>query len=212
MRINKQSVRNRIGLGASMTEILVAAFILLGILFLTARLVSEIVGILQNLGNSAAMIEPEEFIAHSIDLIIGIEFVKMLVKHTPNSVIEVLLFSISRLVITEHTSMLNVLLGVISIILLFALKHWLSGKAQEESTNDYLMNAGSSVKDVKEQLGIDLDPSLGHTLGGILINHAAGRGESVHVGYRAELNDYVFEVYSMDAKLIKQIKIVKKDA
>ena len=36
-----------------------------------------------------------------MDLVIGIEFIKMLIKHTPGSVVEVLLFALSRHMVLE---------------------------------------------------------------------------------------------------------------
>lgn len=211
MKTSKQSLRNHISLGASIGEIFIAILILIGVMLLTSRMIFEVIGIIRNLGNPAKMISPGNFIAHSIELVIGIEFVKMLVKHTPSSVIEVLVFSISRLLIIEHTNMVNILLGVISIILLFILRSWLVGRAQEESSGQFVFNAGNSLADVKKQLGIELDPLLGNTLGGMLVNRAREAGETLRVGYKTVIGDYIFEVFSMDAKLIKQVQIVKKD-
>ena len=49
----------------------------------------------------------------------------MLCKHTPATVIEVLLFAIARQLIVEHTSTLENLVGIISIAILFAVRKYL---------------------------------------------------------------------------------------
>lgn len=45
-------------------------------------------------------------------LAIALEFVKMLCKHTPSAVIDVLLFAIARQMVVEHTSTLEVCMGI----------------------------------------------------------------------------------------------------
>ena len=55
-------------------------------------------------------------------LAIGIEFVKMLCTHTPGTIIEVLLFAISRQMIIEHLSVVETMFGVGAIAGLFAVR------------------------------------------------------------------------------------------
>ena len=58
-------------------------------------------------------------------LAIGIEFVKMLCTHTPETIIEILLFAISRQMIVEHLSATETILGVGAIAGLFAVRKYL---------------------------------------------------------------------------------------
>ena len=44
------------------------------------------------------------FLEKAMMLAIGLEFVKMLCKHTPSTIIDVLLFAIARQMIVEHTT------------------------------------------------------------------------------------------------------------
>ena len=60
---------------------------------------------------------------------IGVEFVKMLCTHTPGTVIEVLLFAISRQMIVGHVSGFEVLAGVAAIAGLFATHKYLYAKS-----------------------------------------------------------------------------------
>lgn len=60
---------------------------------------------------------------------IGVEFVKMLCTHTPGTVIEVLLFAISRQMIVGHVSGFEVLAGVAAIAGLFATHKFLYAKS-----------------------------------------------------------------------------------
>lgn len=208
MKLNKQYVRNYISFGASLAEIAVSILILIGILFLSSRVFYDLGSILQNMGNPDEMITTETFLAHSIELIIGIEFVKMLVKHTASSAVEVLVFTIARLIVTSHSSMLDVLVGVIAIALLFIVKNIMSNSVQQTNQNEFVVNAGFSLEEVNKQFGISIDPKYGNTVAGIVANIAIKNNETLKAGYRARVDNHVFEVYSMDAHLIKQVKII----
>ena len=59
------------------------------------------------------------------NLVIGVEFARMLYKQNPETVIYVLLFAIARHIILFYESILHLLIGVIAIAGLFAIKKFL---------------------------------------------------------------------------------------
>ena len=75
----------------------------------------------------------------TLNLVIGVEFTKMLIKHTPESVVDVLLFAIARQMVVYHERTLDLLIGVLAIAGLFATKRVLLG-----------VNLLSSWKDIKD--------------------------------------------------------------
>ena len=75
----------------------------------------------------------------TLNLVIGVEFTKMLIKHTPESVVDVLLFAIARQMVVYHERTLDLLIGVLAISGLFAIKKVLLG-----------VNMLSSWKDIKD--------------------------------------------------------------
>jgi hypothetical protein len=68
----------------------------------------------------------ERILSMSFALVIGVEFTKMLYKHTPETVIDVLLFAIARQAIIYHESTMDMLFGVIAIAGMFAAKKFLT--------------------------------------------------------------------------------------
>lgn len=58
-------------------------------------------------------------------LAIGVEFIKMLCRHTPETVIEVLLFAIARQLVIVHSSPLENLITIISVAILLASRKYL---------------------------------------------------------------------------------------
>ena len=66
-----------------------------------------------------------DFLEKALTLVIGIEFVKMLCNHNPETVVEVLLFAIARHLIVEKQEIKEMLLGVICIAILFVIRKFL---------------------------------------------------------------------------------------
>lgn len=73
------------------------------------------------------------FLSQALSLVVGVEFVKMLCKHTAETVVEVLLFAIARQMVVEHYGTLEILLGVLSIAALFAIRKFLLLKEDDLS-------------------------------------------------------------------------------
>lgn len=67
----------------------------------------------------------DEYLEYFFDALIGIELVKLLCRHDLTSMVEVLLFAVTRYLILHHGDSLSVLLGVISIGVLFAVRKFL---------------------------------------------------------------------------------------
>lgn len=65
------------------------------------------------------------FLGVAFNVVIGIEFLKMLSRHNMSSCVEVLLFAIARQMVIEHTNAVENLLMVVSIALLFAIRKYL---------------------------------------------------------------------------------------
>lgn len=64
----------------------------------------------------------ETFMGTALTLVVGVEFVKMLLQHTPESVIEVLLYAVARQIILSHDSALENLIGVLAVAIIFLLR------------------------------------------------------------------------------------------
>lgn len=70
----------------------------------------------------------------AMTLAIGVEFIKMLCKHTPETVVEVLLFAIAKQLVVFHTTPLENMLNVAAIAGLFAVRKFLL-RAEDKPLN-----------------------------------------------------------------------------
>ena len=75
----------------------------------------------------------------AIVLAIGAEFIKMLCKHTPETVIEVMAFALARQLIVGHSSALNNFITVVAIAVLFAVRRFLLSRHDMVETPDGLV-------------------------------------------------------------------------
>ena len=66
-----------------------------------------------------------EFLANALSLVVGVEFVKMLCRHSAQTVVEVLMFATARQMVVEHMAPAQTLIGVLAIAILFAIRKFL---------------------------------------------------------------------------------------
>ena len=83
----------------------------------------------------------------AITLAIGAELIKMLCKHTPETIIEVLAFALARQLIVEHTAPLENFITVAAIALLFVVRRFLLNSHDMVETPDGLVEIQSNKKE-----------------------------------------------------------------
>lgn len=75
------------------------------------------------------------FVGSVFNILIGIEFLKMLCQPSEDTVLEVLMFLVARHMIIEHTTVYENLVTIISIGILFAIKKYLNLPSKKGSGN-----------------------------------------------------------------------------
>ena len=115
---NRAELRNRIISAATLLEILLSGLVLIGLLLSMIPLLQWMPGLLFD-GND---VEVSIFLQRALDIVIGIEFIKMLAKHSPGSSLEVLLYAIARHMVIGHESAFENLLSVAAIALIFVVR------------------------------------------------------------------------------------------
>lgn len=204
----KQSLRSRISNCASYAEIYISGLIVIGIIVFSIQFIIDIYEIMIMINSGNEFPSVETFLTTAIQLIIGIEFVKMLAKHTPSSAVEVLLYAIARKIIGEHGTMLDALIGVIAITLLFGIRKYFSTTIFMSDRDEFIVNGGITTMELNKQLGIKLDERHGHTVAGIISNIAELNNDKLEPGYEVSIDNVQLLVYTMDSSLVKQVKIL----
>lgn len=208
-KLHKQNLRRYLSLIASYTEIFLALVVITGIFLLCIRLLAQMKDFIVSTFKGGEVPSFSQFLSVVFELVIGIEFIKMLAKHTPGSAIEVLLYTIARTLIIDHSSMQSSLLGVISIAVLFAVRKYLSDPDihNHETGGDYIVNGGTSIREVNKRLDADFDEASGYTVAGYLSNYLRAIGLEPTVGCETQIGEYMFQIYDMEEDLIRYVKI-----
>lgn len=117
MKMTLQTIMQKM---ASYVELVLSEFLMLVVVALSVRLIAQSVPQVWS-----QQIDVMYYLESAMTLAIGIEFVKMLYTHTSETIIEILLFAISRQMIVEHLSATETILGVGAIAGLFAVRKYL---------------------------------------------------------------------------------------
>ena len=143
-------------------------------------------------------IEIEGFLEKVMMLAIGLEFVKMLCKHTPSTVIDVLLFAIARQMIVEHTSTLENLIGVAALAGLFATRKYLLCHFDEIEKRVY--RGSQKTKITVEE---------GDTLAEVVKTVLNREERTIAIGACVWYSDFALRIDSMHGDKITRVEVIK---
>ena len=115
---SRAELRNFIIQSSTLLEISLSGLVLIGLLISIVPLIQWMPGLFID-GND---VEIRTFLERALAIVIGIEFIKMLAKHSPGSSLEVLLYAIARHLVVGHDSAVENLLSVGAIALIFIVR------------------------------------------------------------------------------------------
>ncbi len=118
----RREIREKIYIFLKMIEIFIALCIIVVIVGLTA---ATLLHYFLGSGSPHYTDILEQFLKEMLTFVVGIEFVKMLIFHNPERVVDVLIFAASRQMIVEHTDGKETIVWIIGIGLLFAIQKYL---------------------------------------------------------------------------------------
>jgi hypothetical protein len=104
-------------------ELVVAVFVLGGILIAILSLLKEDVHLIQELLNDMSVFR--HYLEQVFTIVIGIEFLEMLCHPNSDNVIQVLIFLVARHMIVETTTPFEDFISVVSVTILFLLRRYM---------------------------------------------------------------------------------------
>ena len=122
-------------------ELLISIIVGIAILLFAGRMVMNGISIFVSSSEVASLID---ILDDAITLAIGAELIKMLCKHTPETVIEVLAFALARQLIVGHSDYWQNLITVIAIAILFVIRRFLLKSHDMVETPDGLVENESA--------------------------------------------------------------------
>lgn len=123
----KKMILNRIINIAFILELILAIFLIVGVLIGMKDIFAYLIDIyVTDAINTYDIFR--QFLAHILLLVVGIELILMLVSHSVDSIVEFILFVIARKMLIYADTMLDLLLGTISIAILFLMIKFLASR------------------------------------------------------------------------------------
>ena len=117
-------------------ELLISVIVGVAVLIMAVFLVADMLDMAKYLNGADSLVK---ILDDAIILAIGAELIKMLCKHTPETIIEVLAFALARQLIVGHAMPLENLITVVAIAVLFAIRRFLLNRHDMVETPDGLV-------------------------------------------------------------------------
>jgi len=151
---SKQNVSDILNKIANIIEVVTGFLLIAVILVMLVRMVRNLCGA-DLLSDS---FDFNIFLSNLFTIIIGVEFTRMLCKHTSETIIEVLLFATARQIIVGNLVPMETLWGVLAIVLLFAVRKFLLSESDGDR-NKAIKKLGNRLKkSVRAEKEHDSDP------------------------------------------------------
>ena len=143
--MRQMKAQKRMYKAAGWIEVFVSVVVLVALLIFSLGLLGEFYNIIVKNGGNPAVLS--DFLGSAFQIVIGVEFIKMLCKHTPATVVEVLMFAIARQMVVEHATPVENLICIAGITILFAIRRFLFTDSDKE---DHYQENIAVVEDVEK--------------------------------------------------------------
>lgn len=129
---------------SSMENLVMGLDIVLGILILIGVImgltdVFKYYEIILTSSPEESFIVIQQFLSHILLLVIGLEFVSLLIKHDTSDIIEIILLAVARKLLIASKSMIDILIAIIALACILAMEKFLLPKRgnldQDKSSN-----------------------------------------------------------------------------
>ncbi len=189
---------------SSILEIVIALMLSIGIILLCIKMATS----LGNIPNFDAYPNYEDLLETCFNLIIGVELIRMVYHHTPNTVFEVLLFAIARQIIIEHTSIWGSLIGVCAIAVLFATRKFLF--CEFDIADETIFHGSSRAKSVNKILGTKIPYNdMSDTLATVFTVKAQEFDVQIAEGACIYFDDCGIRIHKMSKGKITRIEVIR---
>ncbi|EFR44510.1 transporter associated domain-containing protein [Streptococcus pseudoporcinus] len=188
-------------------EMILSFILMLAMAFFAFALLQDMTGFM-----SSSIDDLELFdlvLARAMALAVGIELIKMISNPSPKTVIEVLLFALTRQLIVDHPNMLNFLFGIIAVAVLFAIRRYLFVKM--DNATHMVVRGSYKLKMVNILARTHIQGEKEDTLASLIMRHLKADHKTVSVGSVVYLENLALRVDKMHGDVISRVEIIKYD-
>lgn len=187
---------------ATILEFFISIMLSIGILLLCLRMAFS----LTNIPHLDVWPNYNDLLDTCFNLIIGVELIRMMYHHTPDTVFEVLLFAIARHIIIDNSSIWSSLVGVCAIAVLFATRKYLF--CGFDITDEFIFRASTKVNAVNKIIHVNLPHQPGETLLDLITAKFDEFDTETGVGACVYIGDVGLRVAKMHEGKISRIEVI----
>jgi uncharacterized membrane protein (DUF373 family) len=146
------------------------------------------------------------FLESALNIVLGVEFIRMVIKHNSGATIEVLMIAVARHLLLDHTDSMQVVLGVAAIAGIFAIRKFLFVESFS-GTNIYHIPADKKVRAINQMFDVKIpcDPNL--TIGEVMGTFLDMKGEDICEGASIVFPGIKFTIISLALENVGIIEI-----
>lgn len=184
-------------------ELFLSFLLLISIVIAAIGLVANLYGLAQNMDNSDYF---QRFLGSTMALIIALELIKMIVRDTIGSTIEVLLIAIARKLIVSEQDTLGFLIGIIAIGFLFLIRKYLF-VSEFSNEGRVVVSAAMPVTEAEKLIKKPL-PHQAQTLGGVVAQIAGQEDRKLQEGEVYVCNGVKIRINRMEDGIIQVLEFI----
>lgn len=149
-----------------------------------------------------------DFLKHALMLVVGIELIYMIISHQNENILTLVLFVIARKMLVYAHSMTDILVGTVSIVLIFITLKFIVMKEYSIKKLDGTYSAGLTLNELRKNHKIDIDAPE-NTLGGLVARLSNDEERPLVEGEIYKYGGYDFTVKKMTDGVIDRILVTR---
>lgn len=155
----------------------------------------------------------KDFLGHVLLLVVGVELMLMLINHSMVAILELILFVIARKMLIYADSMLDLLMGTVSILVVFVIFRYLLPNVKLTSNREeFIFEGDDSLDKVKSETGYEVNKEYGETLRDTITNIADDKRVCIVEGLTVPIDDLEYTVTEIKDNEITKVSVTKRKA
>lgn len=192
-------------------EILISVLLILGILISVPDIVSYYGAILKS-DSIVGYDQFKQFLDHVLLLVLAVEFVLLMTAHSDSTIIHLIMLVVARKMLIKSGNMVDILIGVVSITILFAVRKFLMTSSVIDSIftgSENNFSASTDIEEINKLENYQIDDRGYKTLGGLVSNLVKESGYELEIGTMVDDGEYIYEIIKISSNVIETISISK---
>lgn len=204
----EKKLKGKIEVGIRILEIVICISILFSLILSVPNLVRYAFTLIKTPDLKQNYELLNEFLKHALLIVVGIELIEMILTKSHEAILTLILFVIARKMLLYSVDLIDILIGSISIGLIFAIIKFVVKDDKLMAKIDNTYPASVPVKKIKNEYKLDIPQDMSNTLGGLVYEIAKIEGiEEIKENTRLIYGTYKFKVISMKDGVIQRIRI-----